>query len=105
MFFIAGYHPVTKDLGPTVERRCPHCHNQRYWLLQRRRYYISLFFIPLIPLRTRYGEYCPICGYEEPLRPEQAQRRQQEAELNRRAVQENWSETRYAQARRQAGLE
>jgi uncharacterized Zn finger protein (UPF0148 family) len=73
--------------------------------LQRRRYYLSLFFIPVLPLRTRYGERCPICGYEEPLSAEQARHRQQEAELNQRAVAENWNEERYAAERRRAGLD
>jgi predicted RNA-binding Zn-ribbon protein involved in translation (DUF1610 family) len=48
-FIIAGLQPRTKLLEPTP-RRCPSCGLQQAYL-QRVDHYLSLFFIPLLPVR------------------------------------------------------
>jgi hypothetical protein len=40
---------------------CFHCHNTSRWLLSKVTTWFSLFFIPVIPVKTEYGEMCPIC--------------------------------------------
>ncbi|MCB2219145.1 MAG: zinc ribbon domain-containing protein [Bacteroidetes bacterium] len=40
---------------------CFHCHNTSRWLLSKITTWFSLFFIPVIPVKTAYGELCPIC--------------------------------------------
>ncbi|MCB1182580.1 zinc-ribbon domain-containing protein [bacterium] len=63
MFFIFGFGPRTKDLGPDGERDCPHCHNRRTWRRWEQRNWITLFFVPVIPLGAKRMTLCPICGY------------------------------------------
>jgi len=41
---------------------CERCHNQGAHQLLRRVRRISLFFIPLIPVGTRYLDVCTVCG-------------------------------------------
>ncbi|MDX2473539.1 MAG: zinc-ribbon domain-containing protein, partial [Candidatus Krumholzibacteria bacterium] len=67
MFFIFGYGPRTKELGPDVERNCPNCNNRRVWQRFEERNWVSLFFIPVIPTGRKRMTLCPVCnyGYEE----------------------------------------
>ena len=41
---------------------CERCHQQGAHQLVRRVRRISLFFIPLIPVGTRYTDVCTVCG-------------------------------------------
>lgn len=59
-FFIAGIHPRTKVLSD-APRRCPRCGLYQAYQ-QQVDHYLSLFFVPLIKVRT--GEpflYCRRC--------------------------------------------
>ena len=40
---------------------CFHCNNDSRWILSKVTSKVSLFFIPLIPYKTEYFIYCPIC--------------------------------------------
>lgn len=40
---------------------CPRCNNSSEWPIHRERSYFSLFFIPLIPYKTRFLLSCPVC--------------------------------------------
>ncbi|MGI3786397.1 MAG: zinc-ribbon domain-containing protein [Janthinobacterium lividum] len=46
----------------TLTFLCERCHNQGAHQLLRRVRRISLFFIPLIPVGTRYLDVCTVCG-------------------------------------------
>lgn len=48
-------------LGTIGLMDCPRCHNTSPWPIHRERSYISLFFLPVIPYRTRYLLSCPVC--------------------------------------------
>ena len=52
-----------KDHGPTVPLVCPNCRNQvtlRYVTVTS---WLRLFFIPVIPYRTRHLLVCPVCTW------------------------------------------
>lgn len=95
MIFIAGYHPVNRSIGPIGEKTCPHCHNTKHWLLQKSTKYISLFFIPLIPLHKSYFINCPICNFKEEMSKEDFFVQQPLAELNDLAIKQNMSSEEY----------
>ena len=46
----------------TLVLLCERCHQQGAHQLVRRVRRISLFFIPLIPVGTRYLDVCTVCG-------------------------------------------
>ena len=61
MIFIGGI----SERGKTIEEgyfHCPICEQQRQFIHQEYRNYISLFFIPIIPInRTRENVTCKYC--------------------------------------------
>jgi|Deesub1362B_J571_1020462.scaffolds.fasta_scaffold07360_3 predicted amidophosphoribosyltransferase len=61
MIFIGGVQPKTRTLDDHP-RICPHCGLSRAYL-KRTDHYISLFFIPLIPIsRGKPFLACELCG-------------------------------------------
>jgi hypothetical protein len=53
----------TRDfLMATLVFLCERCHQQGAHQLLRRVRRISFFFIPLIPVGTRYLDVCTVCG-------------------------------------------
>ncbi len=62
MIFIAGAEPKTEKYRLSKTEFCHRCHNQSHWILQKSRYFITLFFLPVIPFKTDYLYYCSICG-------------------------------------------
>ncbi len=66
--FIAGISPGKPQRWRTLKPEyCPHCHNTERWILEKVKHNLTFFFIPLIPVRTDYLYYCPICGYQKPV--------------------------------------
>jgi hypothetical protein len=63
MFLIFGLRTTAKRLGP-VSMICPVCRQLGGMLLVREVTKLSLFFIPLLPIRTRHVAQCtnPMCG-------------------------------------------
>jgi len=72
MFFILGLDngkpQITKS---TSYINCPNCHNQRFWNLIREQTHFSLFFLPLVPVKSKYYLACPICNYGRELNKEE----------------------------------
>lgn len=64
-FFIFGYGPRAKDLGSAGSRDCPRCHNNTMWRRTETTNWVSLFFIPVLPLGRATTVHCPICGHTE----------------------------------------
>lgn len=62
MIFIAGSQPKIKTYQAEESEYCFRCHNNSKRMLQKQQQYISLFFIPIVPLKVKYFSYCPICG-------------------------------------------
>ncbi|MEU5562161.1 zinc-ribbon domain-containing protein [Micromonospora musae] len=63
MFVIFGFRTKVDRLG-VVSRVCRNCGNHAAQVITRRSTKFSLFFVPLIPVRTRYGQQCTYCGAE-----------------------------------------
>lgn len=65
MFILFGFGKQTvKYLASAGLRACPNCGNQREWSRLLIRTWFTLFFIPIIPYRTRTVALCPVCRYE-----------------------------------------
>lgn len=95
MIFIFGYHPVKKRIGPIEEKCCPNCNNTRHWLLAKSTQYISFFFLPVIPTKTKHYCHCPVCNFEEELSADAFAEKQGLAELNEVALSKNMGHSEY----------
>ncbi len=79
MFVIFGLD----DAKPEIiigkqEKYCNHCHNTAFWHLAKHQTRVSLFFIPLIPVKTKYYYLCPICNHGDEISSDEYQRKQNE---------------------------
>ncbi|MFB9237943.1 zinc-ribbon domain-containing protein [Plantactinospora siamensis] len=61
MFLLFGLSTKVSRLG-VVPATCPHCGQHAAQVINRRATRFTLFFIPLIPIRTRYDRQCTFCG-------------------------------------------
>lgn len=61
MFFIFGLRTGVHRLG-VATLVCRNCGNAAAQVITRRVTRFSLFFVPLFPVRTRYGMQCSFCG-------------------------------------------
>ncbi|WP_430500114.1 zinc-ribbon domain-containing protein [Micromonospora trifolii] len=73
MFFIFGLRTKVNRSG-VVQQVCRHCGNQAAQVITRRSTKFTLFFIPLIPIRTRYAQQCTFCGAEYEISKSDAER-------------------------------
>lgn len=73
MFFIFGLRTKVARSG-VVQQVCRHCGNQAAQVITRRSTKFTLFFIPLIPIRTRYAQQCTFCGAEYEISRSDAER-------------------------------
>jgi hypothetical protein len=63
MIIIAGAgHPKSEKYITRTVKHCNHCNNAAYWILEKTKYHITLFFLPVAPYKTDYFFYCSICG-------------------------------------------
>lgn len=95
MIFIFGFHPVNKRIGPVEEKNCPNCNNSRHWILAKTTDYISFFFLPVIPTKTKRYQFCPVCNYQENLSEDVFSKKEELAKLNQEAVNSNMSDAEY----------
>lgn len=84
--FIAGAKPTVKDHGAGRLYTCPNCHNEVRFQLSELRTWITLFFVPVIPLGSTFEERCPICSYGGRLSKEDFDERQQSAAQDRQYI-------------------
>lgn len=75
MFLIFGLRTKVEVLG-LVLMACTGCDRNDSAQLVRERTRFSLFFVPLIPIRTRYRLYCldPHCGRRTTVSADEARR-------------------------------
>lgn len=73
MMLIFGLRTVIYRLG-VLTLVCRNCGNQAAQVLSRRVTKFSLFFIPLFPVRTRYGMQCTFCGASYDISKDEASR-------------------------------
>ncbi len=65
MFIIWGNKHSSKILADTGSRQfdCTHCHNVTPFQIVKEIDWFTLYWIPIIPMRTVYRAECPICNY------------------------------------------
>ncbi|MEU1887202.1 zinc-ribbon domain-containing protein [Micromonospora sp. WMMD987] len=73
MLLIFGLRTRVTRAG-VVTAVCRHCGNQAAQVISRRVTKFSLFFVPLIPIRTRYAQQCSFCGTEYAVSADEARR-------------------------------
>jgi len=62
MIFIAGSHPKSERYLTIETAHCFHCNNTSRWIVRKNQQFLSLFFLPVVPLKTEYLYSCSICG-------------------------------------------
>ncbi len=72
MFLIFGIKRLRRRLA-TVFALCGHCGTPAAQVLVRVSTWFSLFFIPVIPLGSKYASTCTLCGVSTKLDKAQAQ--------------------------------
>ncbi|MER5628557.1 zinc-ribbon domain-containing protein [Streptosporangium sp. NPDC005286] len=70
---IFGLRTVVHRLG-VLTLVCRNCGNAAAQVLSRRVTKFSLFFVPLFPVRTRYGMQCTFCAASYDIPKEEAER-------------------------------
>jgi hypothetical protein len=64
MFFIFGISPLKKMGNLIMRRQCPHCNDIRNFQEIFLRQYLSLFFIPVLPVSRKHSIFvCPSCKF------------------------------------------
>ncbi|TKG94344.1 zinc-ribbon domain-containing protein [Puteibacter caeruleilacunae] len=71
MFVLIGFDTKVSEETNTTVSVCPHCNNINMWIAFKETTWFSLFFIPIIPLKTEYYKSCPICRYSIKLSKEE----------------------------------
>ncbi len=80
MIFIGGTYPKTEHFRSKVKSHCFHCNNDGYWVLQKTRQVLNLFFLPVATLKTEYLYYCAVCGQGQTLEREEFEEKVRRAE-------------------------
>jgi hypothetical protein len=62
MIILFGFRRKSARLA-TIFVMCGHCHTPAAHALTRSRRFFTLFFIPIIPLGTKYFTTCTMCGH------------------------------------------
>lgn len=70
---IFGLRTVTHRLG-VLTLLCRNCGNTAAQVLSRKVTKFSLFFVPLFPVRTKYGVQCTFCGASFDISKDEADR-------------------------------
>ncbi|GAB3799602.1 zinc-ribbon domain-containing protein [Micromonospora zhanjiangensis] len=73
MIILFGFRTSVHRLG-VATFVCRNCGNAAGQVVSRRVTKFTLFFIPLIPVRTKYGTQCTFCGAAYDISREEATR-------------------------------
>jgi hypothetical protein len=71
MIILFGFRRRASRLA-TIFVMCAYCHTPAAHALTRTRRYFTLFFIPVIPLGTKYITTCTMCGHSTQITKEGA---------------------------------
>lgn len=64
MLLLVGINPVKKKKETVIRRHCPYCNDLRNFQEVQYRQFLSLFFIPVLPLSKPDTMFsCVTCGY------------------------------------------
>ena len=80
MIIVAGAGPRTEKYRANKPEYCYHCGNTSRWILQKTRYFVTLFFLPVVPFKTEYSYSCPVCGNTIALTKEEFEEKVRDAE-------------------------
>ena len=73
MFIIWGTREKEKELGISQQSyQCTHCNNVSNYKIFRRKNWFTVFWIPIIPLSSKYFISCPICNYGQKIKKAEA---------------------------------
>ncbi len=62
MFFLFGWgHRTIKNFGQTLIQECHICSRTSHFSFVKTTDWFTLFFIPVIPYKTKYYLECPFC--------------------------------------------
>lgn len=67
MLILFGTRTKEKRLCTEGALRCSHCGNVTNWEVIKATDWFTLFFVPVIPMSSRYYEVCPICHMANPI--------------------------------------
>jgi hypothetical protein len=87
MFIIFGVQRKVARMA-TVLALCGFCHTPAAQVVTRVRSFFALFFIPVIPMGTKYRATCTMCGQTSEITPEEADQAVQAQALHQAA---NWA--------------
>jgi len=77
MFVIFGINQRnSKRISCSTKTHCYHCNNTTYWVLEKRTPMVSIFFIPLIPIKNEYYFLCSICSHGRKISREEYDKKQ-----------------------------
>lgn len=64
MFVLYGVRSKGKVIGTTkASESCMNCGKTSKWSIIKEKFFIHVFFIPLIPIKTKYRCECPHCTW------------------------------------------
>ncbi len=95
MIIFGWGHVTNKQYGATLADNCSNCNNDSWWHLLRNRKWFTLFFIPVIPYKTKYFLMCPVCSQAVELTSSQVERARQLNVLTQGLLNKSISENEY----------
>lgn len=73
MFFLVGAQTYSHELGfYKKEGTCPGCGRTINLGIARYSAWLTVFFVPCIPLSIKYYKYCPDCGISAQIKRKEA---------------------------------
>ena len=57
----AGSPKIEQYVSMKIEH-CFRCNNNKNWILQKTSLFITVFFLPVVPYKTTYTYFCPVCN-------------------------------------------
>jgi len=73
---------TTKNIGPVFQIKCPHCNNEKFWLVDRIITWFTLFFVPIVPYSFKHFLKCSICEHGLVLNSKQSEKIKELAKIN-----------------------
>ncbi len=62
MFVIFGWETTLKPVESVLKSYCYHCSNSASWTIWKENDWLSLYFLKVLPVTTKYRIACEICG-------------------------------------------
>lgn len=92
IFFFSIGDRKHNDHGPLDEELCPFCNERHFRVLSLVRYWVTVFFIPILPYRTIWVSRCTYCSGESEIDEGELPILKSRSDILQKAVDEDWSE-------------